>query len=490
MTTTFNQEKNTQSYVKDWQKGYESQPNEYDYWIEEIEGEIPKNLQGTLLRNGSGLLDVNGIPIRHPFDGDGMICAFTFKDGRCHFRNRFVRTKGYLEEQKAGKILYRGFGTQKSGGWLANIFNLEFKNVANTNVIYWGDRIWAMWEGGQPYRLNPTNLDTIGLDNLDGNLASGQPFAAHPRKIKNQENNEEILVTFGVKQGISSQITVWELDNKGKLIQSYQHSIAGFAFLHDMLVTPNYCIFFHNPFIFDSLSFLLGIKSGDQCLKYRSDLPTKIIIIDRHNNHKMDIIETDSFFVFHHANAWEANEQIYLESVCYDSFPELDANIDFRTSEEILFPRAELRRFTINLKTQKVESKLIGNRGCEFPIINSNYTGLSYRYLYMNTSDYPNENAPLQAVMKTDWQTEETQVLSFGTYGFPSEPIFVPFPDAKNEDDGWLLVLVYDASIHRSYLSILDARDLTKQPIAKLNLKHHIPHGFHGNWTNKLIVNS
>ena len=33
------------SYTReDWQRGYESQPNEYDYWIDDIEGEIPEDL--------------------------------------------------------------------------------------------------------------------------------------------------------------------------------------------------------------------------------------------------------------------------------------------------------------------------------------------------------------------------------------------------------------------------------------------------------------
>jgi len=44
----------------DWQRGYESQPKESDYWIDDIEGEIPADLQGTFFRNGPGLLDING----------------------------------------------------------------------------------------------------------------------------------------------------------------------------------------------------------------------------------------------------------------------------------------------------------------------------------------------------------------------------------------------------------------------------------------------
>jgi all-trans-8'-apo-beta-carotenal 15,15'-oxygenase len=94
-------------------------------------------LQGTFFRNKPGLLEVNGQRIHHPFDGDGMICAIAISEDRAHFRNRFVRTEGYLAEQKAGKILHRCiFGTQKPGGPLANIFDLKIKNLANTSIIY------------------------------------------------------------------------------------------------------------------------------------------------------------------------------------------------------------------------------------------------------------------------------------------------------------------------------------------------------------------
>ncbi|HEY9844669.1 MAG TPA: carotenoid oxygenase family protein, partial [Candidatus Caenarcaniphilales bacterium] len=106
--------KESQSYdLKDWQGGNQSQKQEFDYWITDIEGEIPPQLQGTLFRNGPGILDVGGQRLQHPFDGDGMINAICFSQGQAYFRSRFVRTEGYLAEQAANKILYRGvFGTQ------------------------------------------------------------------------------------------------------------------------------------------------------------------------------------------------------------------------------------------------------------------------------------------------------------------------------------------------------------------------------------------
>ncbi len=48
--------------------------------------------------------------------------------------------------------------------------------------------------------------------------------------------------------------------------------------------------------------------------------------------------------------------------------------------------------------------------------------------------------------------------------------------------------MVYDSSRHRSQVAILDGRDLDRGPIAVLHLKHHIPYGLHGSWTNQCFI--
>ena len=47
--------------TKDWAAAFSSQPGEFDYWIEEVEGTIPEYLSGTLFRNGPG-----NFGARHP----------------------------------------------------------------------------------------------------------------------------------------------------------------------------------------------------------------------------------------------------------------------------------------------------------------------------------------------------------------------------------------------------------------------------------------
>ena len=152
---------------KDWAVGFCTHPEEEAYYVTDVEGEIPAELRGTLFRNGPGRLDRGDHSYAHIFDGDGMLCAFAFDDGRLHFRNRFVRTKEWAEEEAADRLLHRNtFGTQPRGGWTANAFNMIQKNVANTHVVRWGGKLLALWEAAQPYALDPATLETRGIDTL------------------------------------------------------------------------------------------------------------------------------------------------------------------------------------------------------------------------------------------------------------------------------------------------------------------------------------
>lgn len=477
---------------QDWQKGYQSLPHEYDYWVDDIEGTTPLELQGTLFRNGPGLLDINGDRLHHPFDGDGMVCAITFGRDRVHFRNRFVRTEGYLAEQEARKISYRGvFGTQKSGGWLNNVFDFRLKNIANTNVIYWGDKLLALWEAAEPHRLDPYSLETIGLDYLDGILEPGEAFGAHPWVDPScrLDSGAPCLVNFALKVGLSTTITIYELSPTGKLRRKHPHSIPGFAFIHDFAITPNYCILFHNPVTFNPLPFILGLRGAGECIKYQPRKPTRIVVIPRTPPYQgVKILETQAGFVFHHANAFELEDKIYVDSICYQSFPEVEPHSDYQQVNFEALDPGQLWRFTLDLAAEKIESQTLENRCCEFPTINPDNVGRPYRYLYIGAAHKPTGNAPLQAILRLDLETGDQQLWSFAPKAFIGEPVFVPKPNAQAEDEGWVLTVIYDGEHHRSDVVILDGQDLHKGPIARVHLKHHIPYGLHGSWTNEQFI--
>src|SRR5688572_21649840 len=47
----------------------------------QVEGRLPDDLRGTLVRNGPGLFDLFGVRYSHPFEADGALTAIRL-DGR------------------------------------------------------------------------------------------------------------------------------------------------------------------------------------------------------------------------------------------------------------------------------------------------------------------------------------------------------------------------------------------------------------------------
>ncbi len=167
-----------------WKKAFASQKNEYDYFINEIDGNIPTEITGTLFRAMPSLFERNGKSYGHYLDGDGYVTRVTFSKGKAHFLSKFVQTEEYIAESEEDKVLYRStFRTQREPKNilglidLNNAFDLKLKNQANTNVIYFGKTLLVLFEAAAPIELNPNNLDTIGYNNLGiSHLKQGLPL--------------------------------------------------------------------------------------------------------------------------------------------------------------------------------------------------------------------------------------------------------------------------------------------------------------------------
>jgi all-trans-8'-apo-beta-carotenal 15,15'-oxygenase len=249
------------------------------------------------------------------------------------------------------------------------------------------------------------------------------------------------------------------------------------------VITPNYCIFFQNPTTYNPLPFVFGFKGAGECVNFRAHELTKIILIPRHQNkHQAIILEAEAGFIFHHANAFEVNNQeIIVDSVCYDELTQIDPDTSYKEVNFDKLAPGQLWRFKLNLETEQVTKELIESRCVEFPNINPSKVGRDYRYVFMGATHSRRKNAPLQALLKLDLVTHEQQLYSFAPKGFAGEPVFVPKINPQSEDDGWILDLIYDSESDRSDLVIFDGQDIS-QPVATLHLRQHIPYGLHGSW--------
>ncbi len=460
--------------------------------LEVLKGEIPRELNGVLYRNGPGRLERGGQWIHHPFDGDGMICAFNFKNGSVNLTNKFVRTKAWQEEEKAGKFLYRGvFGSQKKGGIIANAFDVRLKNIANTHVVKLGSDLLALWEASSPHALDPTTLETKGITTLKGTLHPGEAFSAHPR-FDPGHNGGRRMVTFGVKTGPKSTLRLMEFgiegEKSGELINERKDMFNGFAFLHDFAITPNWAIFLQNAISFNPLPFLIGQKGAAQCLSSQLNRHSKFWLIPRESGlfagNRPKIINGPKGFVFHHLNAWEENQEVILDSIYYQDFPSIEPKQDFREINFDSIPEGILKRSKINLSTNTVTTNTLSKQCCEFGMVNPCLEGMPARYSWMAVSEIKSGNAPLQAIKKLDLINKEEVFWSAAPRGFVGEPLFVSRPNSKKEDDGWVLCMIWNSKTNSTGLVILEAENLTEQAILKLPIK--IPHGLHGSWVDSI----
>lgn len=100
--------------------------------------------------------------------------------------------------------------------------------------------------------------------------------------------------------------------------------------------------------------------------------------------------------------------------------------------------------------------------------------GTRYTYGLLNRC----KSTLMDGIVKYDTQTHTANIWEKHAHT-PGECIFVPSPKpGAAEDDGVLLSVVLDGYAKKSYLLVLNARDLTE--VARAELETIVGLGFHG----------
>ena len=463
-----------------WSAGFRTLDEEHSYRIDDIDGQVPAGLRGTLFRNGSGRNELGGQWFPHWFDGDGMISAIRFDDGGIHYRNRYVATDNYRDETRAGRIVHRGFGKMRPGGVLANAFR-QPANVSNTSVVMEHGRLLSLWEGGPPVALDPATLATLDVEVFGGTVKA---FSAHP-KI-DPETGE--LFNFGIDYGAKTTLTPYRID-KGIVTRLPRVTLPYPVMNHDFVLTKNHLAFCIGPILVSPLKFLLGFSSFDGALHWEAKRPTLILLVPRDGRGKPRIIETDAFFQFHFANGFEEDGALVLDLARYPDYHTIGQVLrDYWKSEWPSRGMAALTRLRVDLSTGKVESRTYDSgTGNEFPRINPAYTGKRQRYAYIACNPADRVQGLQQQLARVDLETGAVSRHDFGPDGYPGEPLFIAARAGGAEDDGVVVTLVFDANRQRTDIVGLDARDLGAKPLFVARLKHHVPFPLHGTFTPRLF---
>jgi carotenoid cleavage dioxygenase-like enzyme len=374
-------------------------------------GNIPSSLlqsNSSLLRVGPGLFYGDKM---HAVDGDGLITKIDFHKASnaaaatttrteitVTATQKFVETKGFLQDFKL-----QDFPSQKGacGTWTqdrslrknipligmltGSLASIQFKNVANTNILWWENKLLALWEGGKPTSIDPVTLKTMGEEDFGGNIKNDEGFCAHTKiLVEGNNNNPRRLIAIGTnprKSGIlpfmSPQIMVWDFLEFGtRCRRVIQLPVKMPLLLHDFAITKSKIIILVGAIDFSPLAFLMGKGFQDFMVKPSPSTGTsKILTISRDdivnntiNPSTIQVIDLqDTTFCYHFGGAWDIPDGFVLHAVTFPQIYRIDPST---MPEDVLHPSTQSHVETFIVKQGKIvkRQRIVQDSVVDFPV--------------------------------------------------------------------------------------------------------------------------
>ncbi|GAB3959397.1 hypothetical protein GCM10029978_006370 [Actinoallomurus acanthiterrae] len=264
----------------------------------------------------------------------------------------------------------------------------------------------------------------------------------------------------------------------GELIRSEIVEGAGPSLMHDFAITENHVVWLDLSVVFDPAE-----HSG---IPYRwSDAyAPRIGVMPRSGPARTTWYDVEPGALLHVTNASEdAQGRVTVEGPRYD-------RAAWETSwkwwigapghPSTPLTGAIATRWTLDPATGKATEEAVDDLTSEFPTINDERLGRANRYGYAVA--FPGAGLDEYALVKYDSATGGRQLMPVGPGVLPGEAVFVPAEGGTAEDHGYLLTVTSDIVRDTSELLVIDATDLTRDPIAVVELPRRVPGGIHGSW--------
>ncbi len=438
-----------------------------------VDGELPDDLAGVFYRNGPEPLYPTREGDYHWFDGDGMVYAMHFANGRVSLRNRWVRTEKFELEQAAGRRLFGMFGNPMTAD--PSVQGKHY-NTGNTNIILHGGKLLALMEGSQPVAMDPFDLTTLGVHDYDGKIAS--TFSAHPK----------IDYATGELVNIGANINGWTGEAalqytittaQGVVRHAVTLPIPHFALIHTFFLTENWVVI---PVVPLDTDIERGMRGGPMTA-WNTGRPTKLAIMPREGTaDDVRWFEFDPRHMFHECNAWEEDGKIIADVAAANGtalFPDQDGN--WLTHAET---KMSLRRWTIDIADASMKEATLNDRDIQFPRPDDRLMARKTRHSYGNMNLYSEDGRVdgMDAVLHFDTESGAEDYYHFGPGSAAGELVVAPRVGATHEADGYAMTLVHRANSPTSELAIFAATDIAAGPIATVRIPFRVPSGFHCNY--------
>ncbi|NXN12084.1 BCDO2 oxygenase, partial [Indicator maculatus] len=503
-----------------------------------IKGHIPKWINGNLLRNGPGKFEFGEEKFNHWFDGMALLHQFQLENGAVRYRSKFLRSNSYLTNSQHNRIVVSEFGTlampdpcKSLFGRFLSRFEMPYPsdNASVNYVVYKGD-YYVTSENLYMYRVDPETLETkekvdwskfVAVNGTtahphyesDGTTYNmGNSYGKHGSRYNIIQIPPQKSSCSDTLEGAKVLCSIAPMD---RMRPSYYHSFG---------MSENYIIFIEQPIKLNLLQIITSKLRGKTIVDGISWEPQYNTYFHVVNKHTGEVLPgqwcSKPFATFHQINAFEDRGCVVLDLCCQDDGTSLATYKlqNLRKSGEGLdqvyesiaraFPRRFVLPLNVNSETpvgknlnplpytlaravKDADGKVwcthenlhpegfekVG--GLEFPQINySGYNGRRYRYFYGCGFGHLVGNS----LIKVDVETKNFKIWQEdGSY--PSEPVFVPVPNATAEDSGVILSVVVSPTENQSaFLLVLDAE--TFRELGRAEVPRQMPYGFHGIFTS------
>uniref|UniRef100_A0AAY4BK19 Beta-carotene oxygenase 1 n=1 Tax=Denticeps clupeoides TaxID=299321 RepID=A0AAY4BK19_9TELE len=495
--------------------------------INQKKGTVPPWLQGTLVRVGPGLFSVGETSYDHWFDGMSLLHSFTIKDGNVFYRSRFLRGDTYKANMEAKRIVISEMGTMAYPDSSKSIFSKfitflnhtvpDFTDNCGNNIIRYGNNFYATSETNYIRKIDPITLETHDkvdyMKYLPVNIVTSHPHYDKEGNAYNMgtsiaDKAKTKYILFKVpaeKEGMTSPV----LKNTEIICTLPCRSVFSPSYYHSFGMTENFFIFIEQPLKLDILKMATAYMRGvnwASCIKYLPDDNTLIQLIDRRTKKVVHKFYTDAMVVHHLVNAYEEDGHAVLDVIAYcdnslyDMFylskmkegPESQGSkdTDFTSKyKRLVLPLSDkgagtgenivkLKHTTATAVKEK-DGKILCHpeilcEGTEVPRINYDLNGKKHRFVYMTCVG----SAIATKIGKFDAETKKMIEWSEESC-LPSEPVFIPKPNAVEEDDGVVLTSVINLNPGKSFLLVLDAKSFKEVARSYVNTDLHMDmHGY------------
>ena len=450
----------------------------------QLKGKIPDWVEGTLLRNGPGTFKAGNQNYRHWFDGLAMLHKFTFRKGKISYANKFLQCKAYNEAKFNGKISYSEFATDPCYSLfdrVKGVFSPKITDSAKVNIGNLVGKFVALGEPSLQMEFDPETLESVGVFAYDTKV-NQHVTTVHPHI----DNDEVINLTTRFGRVSNYRFMKLTKGNAPQLVVSQK--VKSPAYLHSFGMSKNYLIITEFPYVVNPLNVLFKAKPFIENYVWKPERGTRIFIFNRNNGKLVKKTITDSFFAFHHINAFEKGNELLFDIAVYPDPGIIQSfYLDRIKSEQKILPGGEIRRYKVDLNSsQKVTFEKLTDEFIELPRFDYDKLNMNgnYQFIYSIGIDSKAKNSFYDQIVKSDIKSGKSIIWSEENC-FPGEPVFIRNPKSKSEDDGIILSVVLDELKGNSFLLVMEAQSFTE--IARAEIPHAVLFGYHGNFYEKLI---